>query len=419
MHSSHVSAALRLLLLLQFLRPRACAAVDVPEPSSATGPVAGAEGEDECSLADTRLLQMSHSLAESALEKVTSAQTGNLCIEGKQVPELYLLGEPKAATTSVAQSFQDVGVIAAVQTAYSERPWWHELPPNRRLSPRGHLVADKERHFFDDWLELYKPTDPRLLPDFLSQLPACGEAREVLADFTAYLSMTPAPPGAVFTGYNYGHLSGTDLPYVNVPWMLREIYGGSSSRLAFVQVLREPLSRMQSQWYHAKSVAFVAVCGDCKGPDFATALAATMSRYEQNPHQYDDWLWESMPSLNLPWWHGGFDARQFHFLGTGAFGRSGFGPLCESVRQDLRVEWECDKTAHASQQHNNTHSHVPLSQEPISAELQAQINRVFEADTRRLVEELANLQSKGATLIGFQGAAGSVRDVDAWLRHSW
>jgi len=414
MHPSHVSAA----LLLLFLRPHACAAVGGPEPSSAPGPVEGAEGEEECSFADTRLLQVSHSLAGSALENVTSAQAGNLCIEGKQVPELYLLGEPKAASTSVAQAFEDVGAVAAVQSDYAERPWWHQLPPNRRLSPRGHLVADKERHFFDDWLELYKPTDPRLLPDFLSQLPACGEAREVLADFTAYLSMTPPPPGALFTGYNYGHLSGTDLPYTDVPWMLRKIYGGSSPRLAFVEILREPLPRMQSQWYHAESVAFTAVCHDCKAPSFAAALAATVSRFEQSPHQYDDWLWESMPSLNLPWWHSGFDARQFHFYGTGAFGRSGFGPLCESVRQDLGVEWECAGTRQASQR-NNTHSHPPLSEEPISAELRARFNRVFEADTRRLVEELANLQSQGAALVGFQGAAGSLRDVDAWLRQSW
>mmetsp|Transcript_95023 Transcript_95023/g.297170 ORF Transcript_95023/g.297170 Transcript_95023/m.297170 type:complete len:415 (-) Transcript_95023:292-1536(-) len=414
MHPSHVSAA----LLLLFLRPHACAAVGGPEPSSAPGPVEGAEGEEECSFADTRLLQVSHSLAGSALENVTSAQAGNLCIEGKQVPELYLLGEPKAASTSVAQAFEDVGAVAAVQSDYAERPWWHQLPPNRRLSPRGHLVADKERHFFDDWLELYKPTDPRLLPDFLSQLPACAEDRKVAADCTpSNLHMTPMPFGAKSTGFAYGDLCGPDLPYTNLPWMLHRLYGRSSSRLAFVINLREPLHRMQSAWYHAMQISFLSVCRDCKALSFVEALTATLDRFEQTPRKYDDWLWHSMPSLQLPWWHSEFDARQLFVLGTHEYGRSGFRPLCEALEPFLGVDWDCEATRENT--HANTHSHPPLSEEPISAALERQFNRTFEPDTHRLVKELASLQSQGATLIGYQGAAGSVRDVEAWLRQAW
>jgi len=425
MHPSHVSAALQLLLLL-LLRLRVLVAADARELSSTRVPAEGAEGEDECPPADVRLLQMSHSLAGSALERATAAragpatggEAGNLCIQGKQVPELYLLGEPASGTTSMSEDLMAEGVIAAVQTDYDERPWWHQPPPGMWVAPHGGLKLTKERHFFDDWLELYKPTDPRLLPDFLSQLPACSQVREVVADLSAInLQMTPMPRGANSTGFSYADLRGPDLPYVNVPWMLRQVYGSSGSRLAFIVILREPLDRMHSAWYHAQQIDFLAVCSDCKALSFVEALTATLDRFEQTPRKYDDWLWHSMPSLQLPWWHSEFDARQLYILGTRAYGRSGFGPLCEALEPALGVDWACNMIREP--RHSNTHHHRSLAEEPISAALELQFNRTFGPDTRRLVDELASLQSQGATLVGYQGAAGSVRDVEAWLRQAW
>eukprot|EP00971_Amphidinium_carterae_P121978 2415552-Amphidinium_carterae.1 len=41
--------------------------------------------------------------------------------------------------------------------------------------------------------------------------------------------------------------------WINMPAWMQTLYGPLSSRLTFVVMLREPLSAMQSAWYHARA----------------------------------------------------------------------------------------------------------------------------------------------------------------------
>lgn len=129
----------------------------------------------------------------------------NLCLGGRLVPELFVIGAQKAGTTSLAMEL----------TSGS---------PNIILPESDENYEKKEPHSFD-----WKFNEG--MQTWLNRWPSCQhEYRAVAVDMTPVLHS-----------------------HVCVPCRIRERYGDLSSRLRFFALLRDPLKRMQSAFYHGQA----------------------------------------------------------------------------------------------------------------------------------------------------------------------
>lgn len=138
----------------------------------------------------------------------------NLCINGRLVPRFFLLGVQKAATTNFFNVLMDAGMeyVAAVNNA---DPNWFWKEPH---------VFDWDARYYglgrDGWLSYY---------------PLCShDTHAIGVDATPSYASSPVAPARIQTWYG--------------PLL--------APRLEFLVILREPLSRMHSSFYHGKQWAF-------------------------------------------------------------------------------------------------------------------------------------------------------------------
>lgn len=131
----------------------------------------------------------------------------NVCVDGSLAPELFVIGAQKASTTTLAALF--------------------------RQSPNV-LPSEKELHFFDSNLTFTKGGG---MQGYLSHFPDCRQdVRAVAMDATPlYLFKSKFSPRAI-----------------------KEAYGDKASRLKFLVILREPVERMQSAYYHGRRDGWAA-----------------------------------------------------------------------------------------------------------------------------------------------------------------
>jgi len=134
---------------------------------------------------------------------VAETNLKNLCMGGRIAPSVFLIGVQKAATTTFAAR------LAA--------------------SPSLKLGQKKELHFFDSE-QTYN--DMGGVPGYLSHFPKCAADRR-LVGFEA----SPTYFSSKFA-----------------PMAIRNMYGQTANQLKFVIIIRDPLRRIQSEFYHAKSL---------------------------------------------------------------------------------------------------------------------------------------------------------------------
>jgi len=128
-------------------------------------------------------------------------------MENKSVPRLYLIGAQKAGTTSLSE---DLMTFLGAQ------------PPSK---VNGH-GGGREFHFFEPYQD--PPPDRE---QWLAEMPGCQEADRFVADMT--------PKNLRIT--------------CNVPAALKAFYGVDLlKQLNFVLLIRDPLSRYQSAYYHGR-----------------------------------------------------------------------------------------------------------------------------------------------------------------------
>lgn len=130
----------------------------------------------------------------------------NLCIEERLVPELFVIGAQKSGTTSFAMELisGSSDIILPVSDEDYEK---------------------KEPHSFD-----WKYNEG--MQGWLSRWPPCQHDHRVVA-----VDMTPI----------------LHTPQICVPCRIQERYQDLSRRLKFVVILRNPLERMQSAFYHGQA----------------------------------------------------------------------------------------------------------------------------------------------------------------------
>jgi len=341
-----------------------------------------------------------------------TAVDSSFCVEGHKLPQLYLLGAQKAATSSLAVDLLRAGV--------------------RSMGKHG----EKEAHFFDRWVNsTVKDLSqlPTLRRNFFQELAACNESDSVIADFTpSNLRSIPLPEGSTPTGSHWGMwwimqtgktLSEATGLEMDLPTMLHRLYGHAlSRRLVFVVMLREPLSRMQSAWYHAaQPYSHWLQCRDCAAKTFQNALRTTLVRAQGGMGgrpKIDDWLWASMYGRQLKHWLTLFDPWQFYVLPYKDYVHGAGQEVCFQLAAMLGHDLRCNRVAVGTAPASNVHEHPPLSDD-CPLDLYHEFMKVIHNENFKLFKVLAKALRRGATLANYNETLRTDKGVRKWLERSW
>mmetsp|Transcript_13327 Transcript_13327/g.37862 ORF Transcript_13327/g.37862 Transcript_13327/m.37862 type:complete len:347 (-) Transcript_13327:40-1080(-) len=300
----------------------------------------------------------------------------NLCMLDHLVPELIVLGAQKAGTSFLYAQLQSVNGTRS----HARRP-----------DECGPFV--KEAHVFDNTSRWEEGVGP-----WARSYPACtASARLVSIDAT---------PGYLRSG--------------DAARRIAERYGGQARRVRFAVVLREPLARAQSAFYHYRAMA--AAWGDVVNANFfQTSFQSYVEKLlRANGTHYltparEDPFWNSRYHAQLSAYLDLFDSSQFTIapflkvVGRDSFARH----LAKSVGLDPTVARNDTGAV-------NTHSHPRLPDDLDPEVLQRAIAFVdARAGTRELGELLAGARGRGASLFEFAGDRASGPSISEWLSSSW
>mmetsp|Transcript_31439 Transcript_31439/g.71790 ORF Transcript_31439/g.71790 Transcript_31439/m.71790 type:complete len:377 (-) Transcript_31439:39-1169(-) len=342
---------------------------------------------------------------------------GNICIDGKLLPELYLLGAPRAGTTTLSYDLMKAGVHVA--TDKSEDDMQKTLESTESFAQSG-----KEWHFLDRWvLWGHGENQDGERAAWLKMLPDCPAdqngprtaPRKVLADFTpSYFRMVPLPNGARPAADRLGRKNVEARGFkagsehlLAVPETLQKFYGPErSAKITFVTLLRQPLERMQSNWYIDKHLPAPA--------KFEDAVKASLAELKLNPPQYNEWIWSSMYSYGFDHWLKLYDAKQFVVILSKNY-RQDRRHVCRLLQSRMEADLGC---LHLADSHLNPQKHPSLKEDLSEGSRQA-IAEVFTAERKRLASILAHAHLDGTTLHNYEGGRGDATGVEAWLEAGW
>mmetsp|Transcript_27355 Transcript_27355/g.43812 ORF Transcript_27355/g.43812 Transcript_27355/m.43812 type:complete len:401 (+) Transcript_27355:42-1244(+) len=363
----------------------------------------GEVDDDAASLLSVSVLSMRNTKASIKASQAKPPES--FCEQGRMLPSLYLLGAQKAATTSLSSDFVKAGVRAAVESE-------EQIPE----SDKEFGFWEKEFRFWDlHEVELSKVS--ALRDEWMSTLPSCDQ--QVVADFSpSNLRKTPLPKGTMPTGNHYSQFINVSQHNISLASFLPSLYGQTlASKLVFVVLLREPVSRMQSAYYHGLELyrlhGLKRVCVDCNGANFSDALGNSLAT-AKTTGQIHDWMWESMYGYHFDDWFKHFSPDQFAVIPYHLYTHAGAGDICKYVSSRLGTDMVCHKELAP---HANSHSHPPLD-EDAPASLLAKARDYFAADKDRLAKVLSEASSRGAFLPGL-AAHASVQAVADWLDQNW
>lgn len=316
--------------------------------------------------------------------------SANLCVDQHLVPELYVLGVPKGATTSLWMDTDRAGI---------------------KMPVHG-LFMDKEFRFFLG--QNLSEDIATMKPKWLANMPACStQSREVVADFN------PHNLASLSHAYNPGDRKmGPGLPAV-----LKGLYGdGNAQRLRFMVMLREPLSRMQSHWHMNKmSFPFVDFGAKTFNDSMGMLHRELRTRRKAGKNREWTWLWESMYGLHLPIWLENFEAKQFLIVPMKEYTQGNAQAICREFSARLSFEIECVGEHPELMQRTNTnvHEHVAIADELDESLIQAFQSEIFGDSNDKLVRALAEANAAGAYLANYEGTPGNVEATRAWLKQGW
>lgn len=351
-------------------------------------------------------------VATTPLESDAAEFRSSFCVQERNLPQLFLLGAQKAATSSLAVDLLHAGV--------------HTMGKH----------GEKEAHFFDRWANstnLDIEDVPKLRRGFLQELPSCTTDENVVADFTpSNLRSVPLPEGTTPTGSHWGMWWNMQAPEdltkatgieMDLPTMIHRLYGHVLSRkLVFVVMLREPLSRMQSAWYHAaQPYSHWLQCRDCAAKSFQNALKTTLARAQGKlggPPKVDDWLWASMYGRQLKHWLTLYDPVQFYVIAYKDYVRGSGQMVCNEIAEKMGRTLHCNKIAHGAAPASNVHEHPSLS-EDCPNELYSIFMSVIHMENFRLFKVLAKAMRRGTTLANFNETQRNDKGVKLWLERGW
>jgi len=315
----------------------------------------------------------------------------NLCIQGKKVPDFYVLGAMKAATTSLFDDLKYAGVDNTAGCGWES----------------DDILCTKEFHFFDRIARDLNHTSTKAT--FLDLMEDCeghdapDSHRQVLADFNPEnLRSVPVPDEYVYN---------SDIND-SVPSKLYQLYGNEKAfKLQFAILLREPLSQMQSSWYMLSPSQWAPCYG---APNFRTAVKMAIDGLEATPPHLTKWQWYSMYSRHIEHWTAQFPASSFLVIPMKHYTHGGQS-VCRTLSKRLGYAMKCNAELPA---HQYSHTH-PAVDADAGKDMRDKFDQLMMKEKQRLVNILTQGRREGMTLVGFDGEVGDETAVETWLVAGW
>eukprot|EP00929_Paragymnodinium_shiwhaense_P035158 TRINITY_DN19022_c0_g1_i1.p1 TRINITY_DN19022_c0_g1~~TRINITY_DN19022_c0_g1_i1.p1 ORF type:complete len:471 (-),score=57.68 TRINITY_DN19022_c0_g1_i1:183-1595(-) len=342
---------------------------------------------------------------------VTPAGSANLCIDGYLVPELMILGAAKSGTTTLADALKE---HRRVFWPLGPDQWSGKFPKYFQNRWNGKM---KELNYFNSsrqysagkqwWLEHYPPC------------PSDGRKGVSIDGSVHYLE-------------NQDFL---------VPKRMAETYGPHSSRIKFVVLLREPVSRAWSLFcfYRAKGfdqlqkttaqkyfgrVFEAGAEGDdyfLNSGNYAAQFAGWFDNFSPSQFTISPWLYYIKPEKMLP---------------TQAASTRAMKNLVETTLLSVGLDiphsfvlkhWHVDKKNVNSKKEKRKGMKMDLALDP---ELQVKFRTYVHdegsvVDVARVLASAAALRGReggsgsGPTLFAYGGNASNVTAISEWLETGW
>lgn len=290
------------------------------------------------------------------------AERENLCMDGHLVPEFFLLGAQKTSTSTLAANLNSShDIIFPVQDGESV----------------------KELHFFSDSGPISESM-PKAKQLWLSYYPRCYTTRRAVST-----DCTPS----------YIRESGAAHRIV-------DFYGALTSKLTFALMLRSPLERAQSSYYH--QVAHGRNVGSTSFSEFTRKYLTT---------GFDVWnvMWGSQYPPQLEEYFKVFDSGQFWIAPY----RCNFEPsLCgmtTTFTETLWTELAVAPGVYDDSIHISSHPH-PSIEDDLDSNTLKDARDKFASIAPSMAKLLA---SSDAKLFGYSGKTGDEEAIKTWLTNGW
>jgi len=326
--------------------------------------------------------------------------SNNVCIDGKLVPQFYLIGAQKSATSSFASELRRSSKSVV-------------LPEMSSWTNSQRLLFSKELHFFDSTHRWQKGKQ-----FWLSHWPQCPSTHMVSADFTpSYLSTWEAP------------------------MRIKQMYQFQSTRLAFLIILREPIARMQSSYYHGISSGWVSK----EYGSFQQYVQAALQKFNQKSYRkFHDCAQSENLGLNfggnsgvpfslslyldqIKHWTDNFNAQQFLISPMRAYIKPKPGQKYTLVKTvlkwhglDLNAGMPAMQVKPKKPPRLNVHKHPSVAQD-LTPDTYIRLKQIFNVATgpHKLANMLSPLMQKGLVLFGYTGPASSKGWIARYIVNHW
>lgn len=327
----------------------------------------------------------------------------NVCLSGKLLPTVYLLGAPKAATTSLALDLTK-GAGLKCAGGNKEFHFWYSHSVNA-------VTDDPHGEMYQNWL---------------GGLPNCSDTERLVAGDFSPSNMRVVPVTRrrssrsllrINGGHSFLHSQERillDMPLgderelelesghtSSLPQTLATIYGDLCSKITFVVMLREPLSRIHSHWFYVNV------------PDisFQSGVEAMMSRFG------GELVWMSMYGQHMQEWVASFPPEQFYVIPYLAYGKGDTRTISMELSRRIKFDFTNDdgKSVHRN---GNQHPGEPLDK-LITEEFRSRFDAYMAEDKAKLIKVLAEGQPRGMGLAKYEGNGGNAEEIQAWLEKWW
>lgn len=312
----------------------------------------------------------------------------NMCMGGKLVSEMFVLGAKNSGTSSLYTDLKSHYGIWQAPDNGPVKEWF--------FFSRGETATRT------DWLRAHLP---------------CPAGRSHMVDFCVMnLFMVPLPDDLTHSqkfGFPNKHEFAS---YTwNTPALVKKWYGKLAGALKFVVVLRDPLSRSQSEYYHT---LLLRNCIGCNSrSDFAAALGFNANLSLMSPPRITDWFWKSLYARHIEAWLRYFPADQFTVIPFRLFVQLDTRTVAKHFIDEFGLTWA---TPFVTPSRSNMHEHPPLADElPLGHKARVAFNKFFGPENARLVKLLQHLGQGGGKLLGFTADLQELEEVKKWLESAW
>lgn len=315
-----------------------------------------------------------------------------VCLLGAAVPELYLLGQQKAGTTTFAADAFRLGFKSAINNTKElhtfdahcnfhteqKRPR-HEWMSNGAPIEQCKKMSDSEK---ETWAKRFEP---------------CGSSPS-----TALVDMTPL-----------------NFRIPGLPAVMSDLYGEKQLQLRFAVLLREPLSRFQSGWYHMGGSSKFNTTFE-EHVDLAVSMAKKMDHQSIDQDYFLDEFSRSMYSLSMKHWLKAFRPEQFIIIPSSLYFTNATykASLMRHISYQLGMEVDTTVLQTETLQHTNLGEHPALSEDLSSSRIEILQAQYYDPDTNELCKMLAEAIPKGLRIYGFEGRS-TQSDIKSYLTSSW